>query len=98
MDRAAVGPLPSKDGEALQVIVPIDPGSDGWEAMGTAVDTLRADGFDRATLWVAGADDDRRRLLTSSGWAADGSHREIGPDPDLAIKQVRLHTDISPED
>ena len=30
VDRAAVGPLPSKDGKALQVIVPIDPGSDGW--------------------------------------------------------------------
>ena len=41
VDRSAVGPLPSKDGKALQVIVPIDPGGDGWQALGTAVDTLR---------------------------------------------------------
>lgn len=70
----------------------------GSRLLNAAVDTLRADGFDRATVWLATTDDDRRRLLSGSGWAPDGSHREIGPDPDLAIKQVRLHTDISPED
>jgi putative drug exporter of the RND superfamily len=41
VDRPAVGPLPSKDREALQVLVPIDPGSDGWTAIGTTVDAIR---------------------------------------------------------
>lgn len=68
----------------------------GSRLLNACVDTLRADGFRRATWWVQSTDDELRRFLTDSGWAADGSHREIGTDDDsLRIKQVRLHTDIS---
>jgi putative drug exporter of the RND superfamily len=35
-----VGPVPSTDGEALQVIVEIDPGDGGWFAIGDAVDEI----------------------------------------------------------
>ncbi|RIQ20256.1 MMPL family transporter [Jiangella rhizosphaerae] len=35
-----VGPIPSEDGEALQVIVPVDPGDGGWFALGDAVDAM----------------------------------------------------------
>ena len=53
-------------------------------------------GFTRATCWVGSTDDDLRRFLSEAGWAADGSHREIGlADDSVRIKQVRLHTDIT---
>lgn len=67
----------------------------GSRLLNAAVDTLRADGFTRATWWVRSTDDRLRLFLTESGWAADGSHREIGSDDDqVRIKQVRLHTSI----
>jgi hypothetical protein len=45
---------------------------------------------------VATTDDSLRRFLTTAGWAADGSTREIGSDDvDLRMRQVRLHTDLS---
>jgi putative drug exporter of the RND superfamily len=43
VDRDPVGPIPSDDGEALQVIVPMDLGSTGWEALGDVVDDMRAE-------------------------------------------------------
>lgn len=68
----------------------------GSRLLHACVDTLRADGFSRATCWVGSLDDDFRMFLTEAGWAADGSHREIGlADDSVRIKQVRLHTDIS---
>lgn len=88
---------PSRDGEVGEWLV--DPAARGQghgsRLLNAAVDTLRADGFSRATVWVASTDDGRRRLLVESGWDADGGHRELGPDPDLTIKQVRLHSDIT---
>jgi ribosomal protein S18 acetylase RimI-like enzyme len=68
----------------------------GSRLLNACVDTLRADGFERAVCWVEATDDVRRRFLTDAGWAADGSWREIGP-PDGAdrLKQVRLHTDLT---
>lgn len=61
--------------------------------MHAAVDTLRADGFTRATWWIRTTDDLLRCLLTESGWAADGAHQEIGDDDEtIRIKQIRMHT------
>jgi RND superfamily putative drug exporter len=37
-----VGPIPSQDGRALQVIVPIAPGTGGWETIGAVADKVRA--------------------------------------------------------
>jgi putative drug exporter of the RND superfamily len=37
-----VGPIPSKDGKALETIAEIDMGSDGWNALSPAVDAMRA--------------------------------------------------------
>ncbi|MDO5681940.1 MAG: GNAT family N-acetyltransferase [Propionibacteriaceae bacterium] len=68
----------------------------GSRLLHACVDTLRADGFGLATCWVRSTDDDMRAFLTESGWAPDGSHREIGlADGSVRIKQIRLHTDIS---
>ncbi|TDD70087.1 hypothetical protein E1262_11030 [Jiangella aurantiaca] len=52
-----VGPIPSEDGEALQVIVPVDPGDGGWFALGDAVDEMNdivSGGPDGLDAYVAG--------------------------------------------
>jgi ribosomal protein S18 acetylase RimI-like enzyme len=68
----------------------------GSRLLHACVDTLRADRFSRATLWLEAADDVRRGFLTGSGWAADGAHRELDLHGDGAVlvKQVRLHTSL----
>lgn len=85
------------DGEVLEFA--IDPAArrvgHGSRLLNAIVDTLRADGFERATWWLLSTDDAVRQLLTSAGWAADGAHRELGSeDGSLRFKQVRLHSDI----
>lgn len=65
------------------------------QLLNAVVDTLRADGFERATWWLSSTDDRMRSFLTEAGWASDGAHRELGDD-DVVVKQIRLHTDIRP--
>lgn len=100
---AAVGPSDDPDAEPTDALVAefcIDPdladaGHDD-RLMHAIADTLRADGFTRATWWVASDDDSTRALLTESGWAPDGAHHEIGDEDDrLRLKQVRLHTRLA---
>lgn len=88
------------DGEIAEWLVdPVARGQGhGSRLLNAAVDTLRADGFSRATTWVVASDDGRRRVLVESGWDADGAHRTIGPDESLGVKQVRLHTAIDAKD
>ncbi len=67
----------------------------GSRLLNACIDTLRADGFSRATLWILSTQDEFRRFLTEAGWAPDGGHREIGTEDEaIRIKQVRLHCDI----
>jgi RND superfamily putative drug exporter len=47
VDREVVGPIPSEDGRALQVIVPINAGSGGWEVIGERAADLRQIAADR---------------------------------------------------
>ncbi len=47
VDRDSTGPVPSKDGQALSVIVPVDAGSGGWEALGESVKTMKDISADR---------------------------------------------------
>lgn len=69
----------------------------GSRLLNACADTLRADGFHRAVWWVLATDDAMRRFLTVAGWAPDGAHREIGTEDDaIRVKQIRLHTDLSP--
>jgi RND superfamily putative drug exporter len=52
-----VGPVPSPDGKALETLVPVDLGSQGWNAAGPAVDSLRAiaqQGSSGVTVHVSG--------------------------------------------
>ena len=40
--KPSVGPIPSQDGKALQVIVPVDAGSAGWDSLNATAKDLRA--------------------------------------------------------
>jgi GNAT superfamily N-acetyltransferase len=74
----------------------------GSRLLHACVDTLRADGFTRARLWVNSGNDALRGFLSLAGWAADGAWREIGAEEgdgaEIRLRQVRLHTDITGED
>ncbi len=76
LDGAVVGPIPSEDGQALQVVVPLDVGSDGWEAIAPLVEDVRAeasDGPDGLDAYVTGP----------AGSAADSSEAFAGIDGTL---------------
>ncbi|WP_035812665.1 MMPL family transporter [Jiangella gansuensis] len=52
-----MGPIPSEDGEALQIIAQVDPGDGGWFELGETVDAMGgivSDGPDGLTAYVAG--------------------------------------------
>ena len=79
----------------------IDPGARGHghgsRLLNAAVDTLRTDGYEMATMWVPTTNDAMRGFLTGSGWGPDGAHQEVGIDEQgTHLKLVRLHSDISP--
>jgi RND superfamily putative drug exporter len=71
-----VGPIPSQDGKALQVIVPVDAGDAGWDSLGATVKDLRAIAQDRPdglTMQVTGP----------VGFSADSSDAFAGIDGKL---------------
>jgi GNAT superfamily N-acetyltransferase len=90
---------PGVDGELAELVV--DPDhlhhGHGSRLLHAAADTMRADTFSRATIWLPAGDDERRGFLTAQGWAADGAHRELDlhGDGSVVVKQVRLHTDLT---
>lgn len=92
---------PVADGELSELVVHPDHrgAGHGSRLLQAAVDTLRADRFQIATTWLVSTDDVRRRFLVEAGWAPDGAHRELDlhGDGTVRVKQVRLHTDISPD-
>jgi GNAT superfamily N-acetyltransferase len=67
----------------------------GSRLLNAVVDTIRADGLSRLTVWVNSTDDVLRAFYTEAGWAPDGAHRELDlyGDESVRIKQIRLHTD-----
>ncbi len=66
----------------------------GSRLLQAGVDTLVADRFTHAVMWLPAADDPLRAFLTSAGWGPDGAHRtlDLTGDGDTTVKQVRLHT------
>lgn len=96
----AVGPSEDPDAEPTDGLVAqfcVDPAhaNRGHEdrLLHAAADTLRADGFERATWWLRADDDVTRAVLTESGWLPDGAHQEIGDEDDrVRLKLIRMHT------
>ncbi|MEH3033891.1 MAG: GNAT family N-acetyltransferase [Aeromicrobium erythreum] len=91
---------PVADAEVAELVVDADHrrAGHGSRLLQAAVDTLRADGFRTARWWLDATDDATRAFVTGSGWAPDGAHRELEDDGSGArLKQVRLHTDLTPD-
>lgn len=88
---------PAVDGEISELTVAPDRtrAGHGSRLLQACADTLVADGFTRATCWVATTDDVLRAFLTESGWAADGASRELADEAGHAVRQVRLHTSLA---
>ncbi|EWT02602.1 membrane protein [Intrasporangium oryzae NRRL B-24470] len=78
-----VGPIPSADKQALQLIVPVDAGPDGWQALGETVKQMRAAGADRPaglSMHVTGP----------VGQAADSSEAFAGLDGKLLYSAMAV--------
>jgi GNAT superfamily N-acetyltransferase len=90
--------------DALVAELSVDPDATraghGSRLLNAVVDTVRADGFTRVTVWVNTTDDVLRAFYTDAGWAPDGAHRELDlyGDGSVRVKQIRLHTDPGPSD
>lgn len=69
----------------------------GSRLLQACIDTVRADRFTRAVVWVDATDDALRGFLTEAGWAPDTAHRELDLDGEgtTLLKQTRLHTTFS---
>ncbi|HET6627069.1 MAG TPA: GNAT family N-acetyltransferase [Nocardioidaceae bacterium] len=90
---------PVADGEVSEFTVDPDQTRNGHGSrlVQACADTLRADRFTRAVLWLNSTDDVLRAFLIEAGWGADGAHRELDlhGDGSVTVKQVRLHTDLT---
>ncbi|MFT4011107.1 MAG: GNAT family N-acetyltransferase [Nocardioidaceae bacterium] len=89
---------PVADGELTELTVHPDHqrAGHGSRLVHAAIDTLRADHFSTARVWLASTDDARRAFLTGAGFAPDGAHRELDlhGDGTTLVKQIRLHTGL----
>lgn len=101
---ASTMPSPDEDAEVGQdgqleeflVDPPAQRRGHGSRLLHAAADTLRSDGFTRASCWVGADHQLLRAFLEDAGWAPDGAEREIGTDDEsVRVRQVRLHTDLS---
>ena len=81
--RDAVGPIPSSDSQALQVIVPVDAGEDGWDSLGTTVTQMR----DAAKDTPAGLS---MHVTGPVGYAADSSEAFAGIDGKLLYSAMAV--------
>ncbi len=100
---AAIGPAddpdatPGLDAAVGEFVVdpPAQRQGHGSRLLNAVADTLRADGFVRATWWMRTTDDALRGFVQSTGWVADGAHREVAAGPEAeVVRLVRLHTGL----
>ncbi len=78
-----VGPIPSEDGKAIQVVVTIDAGSGGWQTLGTIVGQVR----DIARSGPAGL---TAHTTGPGGYAADSSEAFSGIDGKLLYSAMAV--------
>lgn len=92
---------PVADGEVAEFVLDPDHTGQGHGSrlLHACADTLRADNFRRAVMWLNSTDDTLRGFVTAAGWGPDGAHRELDlhGDGQVLVKQIRLHTDLSQE-
>ena len=81
--RDAVGPIPAEDGQALQVIVPVDAEDGGWELVADAVETMR-------TISVDSPDGLNVHFTGPGGYAADSSDAFSGIDGKLLYSAMTV--------
>jgi GNAT superfamily N-acetyltransferase len=90
---------PGTDGELMELTVDADERGKGHGSrlLQAAVDTMVADRFERAVIWLVADDDALRTFLTDAGWGTDSAHRTLDLDGTgtTQVKQVRLHTALS---
>lgn len=90
---------PVADGEIVELTVDPDHTRHGHGSrlVQASAETLKADRFTHAVVWLGSTDDTRRQFLAGAGWATDGAHRELDlhGDGSVRVKQVRLHTDLA---
>jgi GNAT superfamily N-acetyltransferase len=100
---AATAPSDDPDAEPSDgeiVAFHVDPDATGAghgsRLVAAAADTLRADGFSHARIWLITGDDAVRGFLEPAGWAADGAHRQLDltGDGTTTLRQIRLQTDL----
>ncbi len=81
IDGQITGPVASRDGQAAQIVVPLDLGPDGWSKAASEVEAMKA----RATDGAAGM----TVLITGpAGYAADSSDAFEGIDSTLLLGAV----------
>ncbi len=81
LDGAVIGPIPSADGKAAQVIVPINLGPEGWDLAGDVVNRMKstaASGANGPDIYVTGP----------AGVAADSADAFNGIDSTLLFATV----------
>ncbi|MDG6103076.1 MMPL family transporter [Dactylosporangium aurantiacum] len=83
LDGTVTGPIPTKDGQAAQIIVPVNLGADGWSKAGALVDRLRATA-------TAGADGLAVHVAGPAGTAADSSKAFEGIDSSLLLGTIAV--------
>jgi GNAT superfamily N-acetyltransferase len=90
---------PATDAELMELTVDADERGKGHGSrlLQAAVDTMVADRFARAVIWLVADDDRLRTFLTDAGWAPDTASRTLDLDGTGAtqVKQVRLHTALT---
>lgn len=104
---AAIGPSddpdadPGADGLVAEFVVdpPAQRRGHGSRLVNAVADTLRADGFARASWWVRASDDPLRAFLASAGWGPDGAHRTVATDETgVPVKVLRYRTILADPD
>jgi len=83
VDRDSVGPIPSDDRAALQVVVPINAGTGGWESLAAAVDEMRVITKESPSGLSA-------HITGPGGFAADSSEAFSGIDGKLLYSALAV--------
>ncbi|MBA3488515.1 MAG: MMPL family transporter [Longispora sp.] len=83
LDGKVTGPIPSQDGQAAQIIVPLNLGVDGWARAGEVVDDMRATATE-------GANGMSVHITGPGGNAADSSKAFEGIDSTLLYSTVAV--------